>query len=408
MRKIALFLACCSCLGHWWQVEASLQQGKRLPNAQKPLHRSESQNLASHDSALHPLKALTMFLSANNPLAAFNTFNSGSVAASPKWRRVAAWPSLSVDVVSNLGLTTCENCGATYEVEDSAVGKAVRCAVCNEVFRVKDLTFVPKDKDLVDYPEDIKKRYEKKKKTEGFDILVRNLIPSITKADLMNHFEQCGPVLDVDLPTDQFGRPKLLGNVVMKRWVDGVTAISLLDNSELSGQRLRVEEGDHYSKRVSKVAGDSGKAQSVAASMRSGGGSAKAPVQSFRSRQNNAGTNSNSAPVQSFRRNANNAAPVQSFKRKDNPAGANQAWKHKNGKKLTEFKVGELVNGVVTNVIDKATFIDFGGETDGVMPREATPNRVPKKKERFENLVIAKIDLDRNRAVLLPNTALKR
>lgn len=380
MRKIALVLVYFSCLGHGRQVQASAKQGDRLADVQTSMQNSRSRSLAFHESALHPLRVLATLLVANRPFAAFKALNLGSFAAgaASKQGRVYASPCLQMAT----GLMTCELCGASYEVEDSLAGQQVQCGVCKAIIEVPPLVDPPEDKKLVDYPEDVIQRYANAKRTEGFEVVVRNLNLKIQKDDVFNHFSKCGPVVSVHMPTDQYGRPRLLANVIMKRWVDGVMAVEALDGGDLLGQKLRVEEGDHYSKRVEREIGLS--SPSGAASK----GSGAKPVQSFRNRNPN--------QVQSFR---GRSAATPAIK-KD--------WKHKGAKKLTEFKVGQFVVGTVTNVIEKATFVDFGAETDGVMPREATPNSVPKKNDQFKDLVIAKIDLEKNRAVLLPKSALPK
>lgn len=73
-------------------------------------------------------------------------------------------------------------------------------------------------------------------------VYVGNLANSVTSRDLRVHFSRAGEVLGALAVTDKAsGRCRGFGLVEMAELSDVAVAFSLLNNTELNGQRIRIE-----------------------------------------------------------------------------------------------------------------------------------------------------------------------
>lgn len=73
-------------------------------------------------------------------------------------------------------------------------------------------------------------------------VYVGNLASSVTSRDLMAHFERAGEVVSALAVTDRLsGRCRGFGFVEMAEPSDVALAFSLLNNSLLNGQLIRIE-----------------------------------------------------------------------------------------------------------------------------------------------------------------------
>ena len=73
-------------------------------------------------------------------------------------------------------------------------------------------------------------------------VYVGNLAGSVTSRDLRMHFSRAGEVLSALAISDKTsGRCRGFGFVEMAELSDVAVAFSLLNNSELNGQRIRIE-----------------------------------------------------------------------------------------------------------------------------------------------------------------------
>jgi RNA recognition motif-containing protein len=73
-------------------------------------------------------------------------------------------------------------------------------------------------------------------------VYVGNLAYSVTSQDLVTHFSRAGEVVSALAISDKAsGRCRGFGFVEMAAAADVAIATSLLDNTELNGQRIKVE-----------------------------------------------------------------------------------------------------------------------------------------------------------------------
>lgn len=77
-------------------------------------------------------------------------------------------------------------------------------------------------------------------------------------------------------------------------------------------------------------------------------------------------------------------------------------WGHPDGLSILELQVGCCVGGDVTNVTVDGAFVNIGAQKDGLLPASQFPNlsKRPCKGDCIDNLVICKIDTQRNRISL--------
>jgi len=159
---------------------------------------------------------------------------------------------LMLDTGATVKLVTCSRCKASFEVDeaDFSTGKQVRCGGTgcdHQWFQTADrLQTVPRDMELVDYPQEMKDRIAAGKSAEPigrYRCFVGNLPFSATEDDLRELFERYGAVASVIIMTDDDGRPRGFGFVNMESTVAGSTAVTELDGSELQGRTITVNEG---------------------------------------------------------------------------------------------------------------------------------------------------------------------
>jgi RNA recognition motif-containing protein len=89
------------------------------------------------------------------------------------------------------------------------------------------------------------------------NIYIRNLSPDIVEDDLRELFSPYGSVTTVTVAHDDSGRSRGFGFVEMPDESEAINAISLLNNMEFSGRKLRVQESFTPSEEDA-VSGDNG------------------------------------------------------------------------------------------------------------------------------------------------------
>ncbi len=73
-------------------------------------------------------------------------------------------------------------------------------------------------------------------------VYVGNLAGTVTSHDLLEHFSQAGEVVGALAVSDKAsGRCRGFGFVEMAELSDAAVAFSLLNNTELNGQRIKIE-----------------------------------------------------------------------------------------------------------------------------------------------------------------------
>ena len=91
------------------------------------------------------------------------------------------------------------------------------------------------------------------------NIYVGNLSRTVTEDTLRKLFEGYGDVSSVKIMTDKFsGEPRGFGFLTMENDVQAEEAIAALNNSELEGQRLRVNTARPPEARPARTGGSTG------------------------------------------------------------------------------------------------------------------------------------------------------
>lgn len=164
---------------------------------------------------------------------------------------------IRAEVSEDQKLITCGRCKATYLIEDLAAfgdGKQVKCSNCDhEWFQTANrLNDMPKDMDLVEYPEEMKERIARGLPAEPvgrYRCFVGNLPFAVTEDELRALFEPFGTVASATVMVDENGRPKGFGFVNMESTVSGAKAVEELDGYDLHGRSITVSEGKQSNSR---------------------------------------------------------------------------------------------------------------------------------------------------------------
>ena len=147
-------------------------------------------------------------------------------------------------------ILTCAKCKAAFMIDVEAFGKGreVSCSTCNhEWYQTADrLQKLPSDMKLVEYPESMKERIAQGKSAEpqsNFRAFVGNMPFQASAQELEDLFSPYGVVCQVNIMTDEDGRPRGFAFVNMEDPKDGMTAVMALDGIELRGRNINVSEG---------------------------------------------------------------------------------------------------------------------------------------------------------------------
>jgi len=147
-------------------------------------------------------------------------------------------------------ILTCAKCKAAFmiDVEAFGTGREVSCSTCNhEWYQTADrLQKLPGDMKLVTYPESMKERIAQGKSAEpqsNFRAFVGNMPFQASAQELEDLFSPYGVVCNVNIMTDEDGRPRGFAFVNMEDPKAGLEAVAALDGVELRGRNLNVSEG---------------------------------------------------------------------------------------------------------------------------------------------------------------------
>ena len=178
-------------------------------------------------------------------------------AATSSACRVAPFSIACQETATSEKVITCSRCKATYTVDnlaDFGTGKQVKCSNCeHEWFQtVARLNDVPRDMDMIEYPQAMKDRIARGLPAEPvgrYRCFVGNLPFVVTEEELRELFERYGTVASATVMVDENGRPKGFGFVNLESTVAGAKAVEELDGYELHGRSITVSEGKQSASR---------------------------------------------------------------------------------------------------------------------------------------------------------------
>ena len=130
-------------------------------------------------------------------------------------------------------ILTCAKCKAAFMIDVEAFGKGreVSCSTCNHEWyqTAERLQKLPKDMKLIAYPESMKERIRQGKPAEpqsNFRAFVGNMPFQATAQELEDLFSPYGVVVDVNIMTDDDGRPRGFAFVNMEDPKEGAAAVA--------------------------------------------------------------------------------------------------------------------------------------------------------------------------------------
>lgn len=206
-----------------------------------------------------PLLPKTSVVAWLAPQAARRTTVTRLPSVSPSPRRGTSLLRLSSSEDSSAGVPTtfvkCGRCQSVYPLDEAAFGSStsrrLECAVCGHSwFQGRDRLLQTKS-DFAFEPlpphelERIQYNLEKNKNPQDLGelkIYVGNLSFDCQEDDLLELFQECGPVGHVSLIRDERGRSKGFAFVSMRFKEDGEKALEKLDGMEYKGRPMAVRE----------------------------------------------------------------------------------------------------------------------------------------------------------------------